>query len=118
MFTEEEQQELYTLLTLQQYIGSLPNKSELISNFDIDPRIYNSLKEKGCFKILSDNRGNPTTIEGLTKVAIDNAIPHHALNRFTVPFSEQEWTTMMKDFPNTQCLIAWIRETALKGVKQ
>ena len=111
-FTKREQQALYYLLTLQQYIGSLPSFEDKLILDHIHPAILASLEAKKCFESdLGMNR------QFLTMLGMENAIPHHALlrNRFTIPFSESEWAKLMRGFPNEQCLIAWIREQAIEN---
>jgi len=114
-FTKREQQALYHLLTLQQHIGSLPSfESRLISDHN-SHAILVDLESKESFEDMLSNDVNTTTLKSLTVLGMENAIPHHALNRFTIPFSETEWGKLMRGFPNEQCLIAWIREQAIEN---
>ena len=114
-FSKKEQQALYHLLTLQQHIGTLPKLDSKLVLDHVSPTTVENLKSKGCFEELLSNDGNPTDLVSLTTLGIANAVPHHALNRFSVPFSEKEWEGLMRSFPNEQCLIAFVRETALNS---
>ena len=117
-FTKKEQQALYHLLTLQQHIGTLPKLDSKLVLDHISPTTVANLKSKGCFEedyISTDMTSLQRHYQSLSMLGIENAIPHHALNRFSVPFSEKEWEGLMRSFPNEQCLIAFVRETALNS---
>ena len=113
-FTKKEQQALYHLLTLQPHIGGVKLDWHTVTDH-IPPTTMEGLKNKGCFEELLSSNGSPTDLVSLTMLGIENAIPHHALNRFSVPFSEKEWEKLMCSFPNEQSLIAFVRETTLNS---